>query len=262
MPVTVIVGGGSWSVIDAEAVPTLPAASATWAITVFRPSAPPSVSARVAAYGSQAVQVAPPSVEKRIATGPTASVNCTLTTTLPVVVTPAPPSRTIVPRGVVVSTTSTWNVFTVVLPAASFAVTVTVVVPSANVVPGSCEYVIVGVDTASVAVAAKSATAPAGLAASAVMSDGTVSDGGVVSTTSTWNVFTVVLPAASFAVTVTVVVPSANVVPGSCEYVIVGVDTASVAVAAKLATAPAGLAASAVMSDGTVSHRGLVSTTV
>src|SRR5262245_57137804 len=115
--------------------------------------------------------------------------------------------------GGVVSTTVTLKVFVVVLPAASVAVTVTVVVPSGNVVPGCFEYVIVTAETASVACAANVTTAPDALVASFVMSAGTVRSGGVVSRTVTVKVPLLELPAASVAVTVTVVVPSGNVVP-------------------------------------------------
>ena len=104
------------------------------------------------------------------------------------------------------------------LPAASVAVTVTVVVPSAYVVPGSCEYTIAGLAvTASVAWAAKPTTAPAALVASATMSAGTVRSGGVVSRTVTVKVAVELFRYASVAVTVTVVVPSANVSPDACE---------------------------------------------
>src|SRR4051812_28989670 len=167
-----------------------------------------------------------------------------------------------VSAGGVVSATVTWNVFVVRFPAASFAMTVTVVVPSANTLPGSCEYAIVADDTASVACAANVTVAPVGPVASVVMSAGTVNSGGVVSTTMAWNVFVVTFPAASFAVTVTVVAPSAKTEPGCCEYEIVGVDTASVACASNVTTPPVGPAASAVMSAGTVRSGGVVSTTV
>ena len=53
-----------------------------------------------------------------------------------------------------------------------------------------------------------------------------------MSTTHTWKLFEVAFPAASVAVTVTVVVPSANTVPLACEYAIVTAETASVAEAA------------------------------
>ena len=55
------------------------------------------------------------------------------------------------------------------------------------------------------------------LVASALTSPGTVSNGAVVSTTVTSKLFEDALCAASVAVTVTVVVPSANVVPADCE---------------------------------------------
>src|SRR5207244_716315 len=163
-------------------------------------------------YGSHTVQ-APPSTENCIAVGPTASVNAHETVTLPVVVTAAPPSITSVPDGAFVSTTLTVNVLVVVFPAASLAVTVTVVVPSANVVPGLSEYATAGLAvTASVAVAANVTTAPAALVASAMMSAGTTSSGAVVSRTVTAKLLDARLPAPSLAVTVTVVVPSANAV--------------------------------------------------
>src|SRR5436309_665885 len=122
--------------------------------------------------------------------------------------------------GGVVSTTVTLKLSTVALPAPSVAVTVTVVVPSTNVVPGACEYAIDTAETASVADATKVTRAPAALVASAVTSTGTVSDGAVVSTTTTRKLPCVALPAPSVAVTVTAVVPRTNVVPGACEYTI------------------------------------------
>ena len=72
----------------------------------------------------------------------------------------------------------------------------------------------------------KLTTAPAALVASAVMSAGTVTTGGVVSTTVTLKASLVLLPAASVAVQVTDVVPSGNVLPDAGEQsgVIVAVD--------------------------------------
>ena len=55
--------------------------------------------------------------------------------------------------------------------------------------------------------------------------------GGVVSRTVTVNVFVVVFPTMSIAVTLTVVVPIANVEPDAFEYVKIGGASASVAVA-------------------------------
>ena len=120
--------------------------------------------------------------------------------------------------GGVVSTTLTRKAFTVGLPAASVAVTVTVDVPSANVVPGSCEYVIVGVDTVSDASAANVTTAPAALVASAVRSAGTTSAGGVVSRTVTVKLPWLAFPAASVAVTWMSAEPSAKSESFGCEY--------------------------------------------
>src|SRR3954452_15909326 len=164
--------------------------------------------------------------------------------------------------GGVVSTTSTANSPLETLPASSRAVTCTVVRPTAKIVPGSCEYVIDGVDTASVATALNVTGAPAALVASAVKAAGTVSSGAVVSRTSTANSPSAALPASSRAVTCTVVRPSANMLPDNREYVIATADTASRASAAKVTIAPAALVASAVRSLGTVSTGGVVSTTV
>ena len=61
---------------------------------------------------------------------------------------------------------------------------------------------------------------------------GAVITGAVESFTVTVNVFVVVFPAASFAVTVTVVVPIANVSPEFFEYVSDVTPTTSVALAA------------------------------
>ena len=93
------------------------------------------------------------------------------------------------------------------------------VVPKANVEPDACEYVIVTGPTASVAVAAAYfTTAPFALVACTVrLPLIEVIVGGVRSTTVTVNVAVVLLPAPSFAVTVTVVVPSANVDPEALE---------------------------------------------
>ena len=83
--------------------------------------------------------------------------------------------------------------------------------------------------------------APARLVASATTYGPTVMVGAVVSCTLTVNELVDALPWPSVAVTVTVVVPIANVEPDAFEYVIVTGPTASVAVAAAYVTAaPAG----------------------
>src|SRR5260370_39564917 len=96
--------------------------------------------------------------------------------------------------------------------------------------------------TASDALAANVPTfQPVDCVASTVMF-GAVSTGAVVSRTVTVNVFVDWLPAASFAVTVTVVVPSADVVPDAFSVVNVAAPTASVALAAAWGTtAPRGV---------------------
>src|SRR5262249_23996874 len=134
--------------------------------------------------------------------------------------------------GGVVSFTVTVNVFDEWLPAASIAVTVTVVVPTANVAPDAFEKLNVTGPTASVAVGAAYVTAPpAAVFPSPVrfaLTD--VITGAVVSRTVTVKVFVAVFPCPSVAVTVTVFTPRAKVVPEACEYVIVTGPTASVAV--------------------------------
>src|SRR5690242_4033570 len=98
------------------------------------------------------------------------------------------------------------------LPAWSVAVQVTSVVPIANVLPDAGVHTTGTLpSTRSVAVGWNVATAPSGPVAVSTWSAGTVSAGGVVSTTVIWNVVDAALPALSVAVQVTVVVPTGNV---------------------------------------------------
>jgi hypothetical protein len=93
--------------------------------------------------------------------------------------------------GAVVSTTCTVNVHGAeVLPLSSLAVQLTVVVPMGKVLPEAGVHMTVGVASqVSVAVAVNITVAPDGLVHSTpVMSDGQLTDGGVVSTTCTVNV--------------------------------------------------------------------------
>src|SRR5262249_10826424 len=114
-------------------------------------------------------------------------------------------------------------------PAASLAVTVTVVVPTAKVEPEAFEYVIVTGPTRSVAIAAAYDTAtPEDECVVTVMFGLTkVKTGGVVSRTVILNVLIVGFPAASFAVIVTVVWPIPKIVPDAFEYVTLTTPTAS-----------------------------------
>jgi hypothetical protein len=101
-----------------------------------------------------------------------------------------------------------------VLPCVSDAVHVTLVVPSANVEPdGTLQVSGRGPSTRSVALAANVTTAPFGPVASALILGGTVSAGGVVSTTETVKVALDALLWASVAVQITVVFPIGNVEP-------------------------------------------------
>src|SRR5436305_1637707 len=107
--------------------------------------------------------------------------------------------------------------------------------------------------TASVAVAWKVAAAPGAPVASAVMSAGTVSAGGVVSRTVTLNDLVPVLPALSVLLTVTLVAPRAKTEPLAWSGLVASLpSTASAAEVAKVTAAPLGPVASATMSAGTV----------
>src|SRR5712691_8634309 len=107
------------------------------------------------------------------------------------------------------------------LPAASVAVHETLVVPIENVPPLAAEQTIVtSASTASVAVAANVAGAPAALSASSVWLPGTFSTGAVVSWTVIVNDPVLRLPASSVAVQLTGVTPSGNVLPLAGEQTI------------------------------------------
>ena len=156
------------------------------------------------------------------------------------------------------------NVPLLTLLAASVAVTVTLVVPSGNNVPLALEYAITGLAlTSSVAVAAEYVTvAPFALVAGAVTFEGNVKTGAIVSLTVTVNVPPLMFPAASLAVAVTIVTPTANVLPLAGEYVIVGLPTLSVPLAPLNTTlAPLALVALAVTFAGTLKTGAAVSTT-
>src|ERR1041385_7583127 len=107
-----------------------------------------------------------------------------------------------------------------VLPLESVALQATCVVPIAKVEPdaGVHDPRIVPL-TASVAVGANVTVAPAELVATAVISPIGPNAGAVVSTTVTVKAPLAVLPAWSIALHVTVLVPSANVLPGAAEQI-------------------------------------------
>ena len=166
--------------------------------------------------------------------------------------------------GAVVSCTVTSKLLLPVLPAASVAVQVTVVVPRPKVEPEAGAHVTGTLpSTRSVALAVKVTTAPDGPVASIpVMFAGTVTAGAVVSWTVTVKLLLPVLRAASVAEQMTVVVPSAKVEPEAGTQTGVRVpSTMSVALALKVTAAPEGPVASATMLAGTVTVGGVVSTT-
>lgn len=112
------------------------------------------------------------------------------------------------------SATVTVKLCAALLPALSVAVHVTVVVPSGNVAPDAgVQFGVTAPSTASVAVTVYDITVPAGPTADAVNGPGTLITGGVVSCTVTVKLVRAVLPLASVAVHVTVVVPVGKVDP-------------------------------------------------
>ena len=118
--------------------------------------------------------------------------------------------------GAVVSRTVTEKLLVAVLPAASVAVQVTVVVPGANAAPDAAAHVTVRTpSTASVDVGnVYVTTAPLAPVASTVMFAGTLLiAGGVVSRTVTEKLLVAVLLCASVAPHATCVVPNGNVDP-------------------------------------------------
>src|SRR3989442_2748793 len=154
--------------------------------------------------------------------------------------------------GGVVSRTVTANEDEPVFPWASLAVQSTRVVPSVNLNPEDVlKVAVTGPSTMSVAPTEKGTVAPHGRVSSAIISAGTVSAGGVVSMTRTVKDATPVLPRASVATHVTVVVPNPNVEPE------VGVQTGvslpstrSSAVTAEIPPAPGGALASRLKAAG------------
>ena len=108
-----------------------------------------------------------------------------------------------------------------VLPCASVALQVTVVVPTAKFAPEAGEQVAVrGPSMLSLAEAVKVTVFPEAVVAVVVMSEGTVTTGGVVSTsvTVTLKEAEAVLPCASVALQLTVVVPTAKFAPDAGEH--------------------------------------------
>src|SRR2546427_7990631 len=118
--------------------------------------------------------------------------------------------------GGVVSWTVTWNEPVAVLPWASVAVHRTAMVPRGNVDPeAGLQDTATDPSTRSVAEGAKEAEAPDGPVASAIISAGSVSAGGVETWTITSNDPDATFPAASVVEQDTLVGPIGNVEPES-----------------------------------------------
>lgn len=120
------------------------------------------------------------------------------------------------------------NFFELEFPAESVAVHVTVVVPTRKSEPDAGLQLTVGAgSTRSVAVAVYVTFTPPARDAFTVIPDGTLSDGGVVSCTSTSKLAVLVLPALSVAEQLTVVCPSRNVEPDAAEHATGSVPSAA-----------------------------------
>src|SRR5258708_11324425 len=163
--------------------------------------------------------------------------------------------------GGVVSTTVTRKAPVALLPCASVAEQPTEVWPSGNVERETgVQTTLTEPSTRSNAVAVYVTTAPGGPVASAVMSDGSVRDGGVVSTTPILKVPVATFPAASLAKQWTVVTPSGKSEPeGGVQTTGTGPSTSSIAVAVKGTVAPPRPGASTILLADDVSTGGTMS---
>ena len=147
------------------------------------------------------------------------------------------------------------------LPAASVALVMTVVVPTGKTEPDAGLLRVARLPlNKSLALVVKVTAAPLALVAATVMLGGTLMMGAVVSRTVTVKLALPVLPAASVALAVTVVVPSGKIEPDDGLLVVAsGPSISSTALVANEALAPAGPVASRVMSDGTLTTGGVLS---
>src|SRR5262245_50205704 len=128
--------------------------------------------------------------------------------------------------GGVVSSTITSKEHIEALLSSSVAETVTVVVPSGNVLPEAGTQTIDGEGSqTSMAAGEKVTISPAGLVHSSVMSEGHVTIGGVVSMTVTLKEQVSELPESSVAEQFTVVVPIAKVLPEGGTHTTVGIGS-------------------------------------
>ena len=166
--------------------------------------------------------------------------------------------------GGVVSTTPTSKVAAPVLPAASVAVQVTTVLPSEKMDPDVGEHeTATDPSTISKADEENATTAPVGPVASTENEEGTVTIGGVVSTTVTRNAPVAALPAASETEQLTVVMPKGKIDPEAGAQVGTSPpSTRSEALTEYVTTAPEGPVASTLNAPGSARAGGVVSRTV
>src|SRR5260370_22713827 len=142
--------------------------------------------------------------------------------------------------GAVVSWTTTVAVAVPVLPAASLAVQVMAVLPSAKALPEEGEQLGVSEpDTVSAAVAVKVTAAPLGPVASTTLGAAMVTTGGVVSATETVKLAFAALPSMSVAAHATVVRPRGKGLRDAGGQDTVTASSASVAVATHISNTPA-----------------------
>jgi len=148
-----------------------------------------------------------------------------------------------------------------VLLCESVAEQVTDMVPNAKVAP-DVDVQVTGSkpSTASEALVMKLTAAPEGSVASAMISAGTVTAGGVVSWTVTVNKSASVIPPESVTVQFTVVRPKGNKLPERWSQLGAGsgLSSTSVAMTLNVTLAPAELVASAVIGPGTVRVGGVL----
>src|SRR5581483_6762544 len=203
--------------------------------------------------------------EKRICrrlAGDTRSLKPSVTVTVGAVAIAAPPFRTIVPLGAVVSWTVTVNAPLRELPWLSVALQLTVVVPTGKPDPEA------GVQTTETEPSARSladavhVTVVVGPVASTLIASGRASVGGVVSRTVTPNEPAALFPCTSVAEQLTVLVPTAKPEP---ETGVQTTDTEPSTRSSAVAVQETGVRrpiASTVMSGGSVRTGGVVSVTV
>src|SRR5260370_10064609 len=138
-----------------------------------------------------------------------------------------------VTTGAVVSWTTTVAVAMPVLPAASLAVQVMAVLPSAKALPEEGEQLGVSEpDTVSAAVAVKVTAAPLGPVASTTLGAAMVTTSGVVAATETAKLAFAALPCMSVAVQATVVRPRGKGLPDAGAQETVAASSGSVALTA------------------------------